>query len=270
MIAYLPTRRRLDLATGEADIALRMRNLPDSDDLVARSLGRMAFAVYARSADISTVIVPPEDPNLSQQAALIARYAEGRTIAARIGDMPIRYQAARSGLGAAVLPCWLGDSGSAFVRVLDSPPENDRGRLARDAPPQPRPAAGPARWRMRSRLCSGRSRTRWQEFCNLPHAEDDALRPLRDAAFGLRCALAGLHRRTACASTFFITPGSASSCRSRRMVQRIRPAPACPRGTFARKTVNSSGKCVKTWRTVPGRRCQRASMGASSMAREGS
>ena len=35
-IAYLPTRRRLDLATGEADIALRMRSLPDSDDLVAR------------------------------------------------------------------------------------------------------------------------------------------------------------------------------------------------------------------------------------------
>ena len=76
MIAYLPSRRRLDLATGEADIALRMRNLPDSDDLVARSLGRMAFAVYARSADISTVIVPPEDPHLSQQAALIGALCE--------------------------------------------------------------------------------------------------------------------------------------------------------------------------------------------------
>jgi DNA-binding transcriptional LysR family regulator len=122
-IAYLPSRRRLDLATGEADIALRMRNLPDSDDLVARSLGRIAFAVYARSADISTVIVPPDDPHLSQQAALIGRYAKGRTVAARIGDMPIRYQAARSGLGAAVLPCWLGDSDPDLIRVLDSPPE---------------------------------------------------------------------------------------------------------------------------------------------------
>lgn len=122
-IAYIPSRRRLDLATGEADIALRMRALPDSDDLVARSLGRVAFAVYARTADISTVIVPPEDPNLSQQAALIGRFSEGRTIAARIGDMPIRYQAARSGLGAAVLPCWLGDSDPDLIRVLDSPAE---------------------------------------------------------------------------------------------------------------------------------------------------
>jgi DNA-binding transcriptional LysR family regulator len=100
-----------------------MKSMPDSDDLVARRIGRIAFAVYARSADIATVIVPPEDPNLSQQAALIGRFAVGRTIAARIGDMPIRYQAARSGLGAAVLPCWLGDSDPDLIRVLDSPEE---------------------------------------------------------------------------------------------------------------------------------------------------
>lgn len=121
-IAYLPTRRRLDLATGEADIALRMRTLPDEEDLVARKLGRMAFAIYARSSDPAAIIVPPEDPNLSRQAALIARFAEGRTVAARIGDLAIRYQAARTGLGAAVLPCWLGDTDPDLVRVL-APPE---------------------------------------------------------------------------------------------------------------------------------------------------
>ncbi|WP_210497243.1 LysR family transcriptional regulator [Microvirga antarctica] len=122
-LAYLPTRRRLDLATGEADIALRMRSLPDSDSLVARRIGRIAFAVYARSPDVAAVIVPPEDPLLSQQAALIARFAAGRPIAARIGDMPIRHQAAKSGLGAAVLPCWLGDTDPDLVRVL--PPPDD-------------------------------------------------------------------------------------------------------------------------------------------------
>jgi DNA-binding transcriptional LysR family regulator len=122
-IAYLPTRRRLDLATGEADIALRMGDLPDSDDLVARKVGRIGFAVYARSADVSAVIAPPEDPHLSLQAALIACFAEGRPIAARIGDVPIRHQAARAGLGAAVLPCWLGDADPDLIRVLDPPDE---------------------------------------------------------------------------------------------------------------------------------------------------
>jgi DNA-binding transcriptional LysR family regulator len=122
-IAYLPTRRRLDLAGGEADIALRMRFLADQDDLVARKLGRMGFAVYGRTAQPTAIIVPPEDPNLSQQAALIARFGAGRPVAARIGDLPIRYQAAKTGLGAAVLPCWLGDSDPDLVRVLE-PPED--------------------------------------------------------------------------------------------------------------------------------------------------
>jgi DNA-binding transcriptional LysR family regulator len=120
-IAYLPTRRRLDLAGGEAEIALRMRNLPDEEDLVGRRLGCMAFAIYARTPDPSAIIVPPEDPNLSRQAAFITGFAEGRIVAARIGDLPIRYQATRTGLGAAVLPCWLGDADPDLVRVSEPP-----------------------------------------------------------------------------------------------------------------------------------------------------
>jgi DNA-binding transcriptional LysR family regulator len=100
-----------------------MRQLPDDGDLVARRLGRIAFAVYAASAECAAVIVPPEDPNLSLQAALIERFRQGRPVAARIGDMPIRYQATKAGLGAAVLPCWLGDSDPALVRVLAPPAE---------------------------------------------------------------------------------------------------------------------------------------------------
>lgn len=122
-IAYLPMRRKADLAAGEADIALRMRNLPEGDDLMVRKVGRIAFAVYASSEDAAAVIVPPEDPHLSTQAALIARYANGRPIAARIGDVPIRYQATRAGLGAAVLPCWMGDADPELIRVMEPPEE---------------------------------------------------------------------------------------------------------------------------------------------------
>lgn len=123
-IAYIPTRRRLDLASGEADIGLRMRSLPEgTDDLVARKIGQIAFAIYARTDNPTSVIAPPEDPTLSRQAAYVAEFAQGRTIAARIGDMPIRYQAAKAGLGAAFLPCWLGDSDPDLVQVTK--PEGD-------------------------------------------------------------------------------------------------------------------------------------------------
>ncbi len=37
--------------------------------------------------------------------------------------MPIRYQAAKTGLGAAFLPCWLGDSDPDLVQVAR--PEGD-------------------------------------------------------------------------------------------------------------------------------------------------
>jgi DNA-binding transcriptional LysR family regulator len=123
-IAYLPTRRKLDLASGEADIGLRMRTLPEgTDDLVVRKIGQIAFAIYATTENPDAVIAPPEDPTLSRQAAYVAEFAQGRTIAARIGDMPIRYQAAKAGLGAAFLPCWLGDSDSDLKQVVK--PEGD-------------------------------------------------------------------------------------------------------------------------------------------------
>jgi DNA-binding transcriptional LysR family regulator len=56
-VAFLPTRRRLDLAAGEADIALRMRRLPDSGDLVGRRVGRIAFAIYRHRDDTSDAVI---------------------------------------------------------------------------------------------------------------------------------------------------------------------------------------------------------------------
>lgn len=117
-IILLPTRRKLDLTAGEADIALRMRQLPASGDLVARKLGQVAFAMYeSRSSPSGAVIAPEEDPDLSRQAAFVARFAADRTIVARIGDMPTRYHATKAGLGAACLPCWLGDTDTDLMRV---------------------------------------------------------------------------------------------------------------------------------------------------------
>lgn len=90
-IAFVPSRRRLDLGAGEADIALRMRHLGGSDSLVGRKIGRIAFAVYAATREVGAVIVPPDDPDLREQAALIRRVPGNPAVAARIGDTPIRH-----------------------------------------------------------------------------------------------------------------------------------------------------------------------------------
>ncbi len=122
-IAFLPTRRHLDLANGEADIGLRMYRLTGADHLIARKIGEVAFAIYSRTPDPEGFIAPPEDPSLSRQAAFVARIAAGRPVVARIGDTPLRHQAARADLGAAFLPCWLGDSDADLVRITGPEPE---------------------------------------------------------------------------------------------------------------------------------------------------
>lgn len=121
-VAFLATRRRLELAASEADIALRMRHPPEGGDLLVRRIGRAAFTIYERAGGhAGAVIAPSEDPSLSRQAALVTAFAQRRgwPIAARIGDMPMRHQAIRAGLGAAVLPCWLGDSDPDLVRAAE-------------------------------------------------------------------------------------------------------------------------------------------------------
>ncbi|WP_293855615.1 LysR family transcriptional regulator [uncultured Alsobacter sp.] len=123
-IAFIPTRQRLDVAAGEADVALRMRSLPDDPAVRCRRVGRIAFALYGRPGvpDLP-LIAPPDDPELRLQREFVARTAAGRRVVAHIGDMPSRHEAARTGLGIAVLPCWLGDADPHLARV---PADDDR------------------------------------------------------------------------------------------------------------------------------------------------
>jgi DNA-binding transcriptional LysR family regulator len=122
-IAYIPTARLLDLSAGEADLALRMHQRPEDDDIVGRRLGRIAFTIFGASPDCAAVIAPSDEPHLANQAAVIRRFAGERPIVARIGDMATRYQAVRSGLGAAVLPFWIGNADPRLMRLSEGPPE---------------------------------------------------------------------------------------------------------------------------------------------------
>ena len=159
------------------------------------SLGRMAFAVYARSADVSTVIVPPEDPHLSA-AGSPHRAAMRKAGPSRRGSAICQSGIRRRDPASAprCCPAGLAIRIRDLIRVLDLADRHGGGRLARDAPPQPQPAAGPAGGGCDHGSVQERSRTRWREFGNLPHAEDDALRPLARRGSGLRRSRLGRAR----------------------------------------------------------------------------
>jgi DNA-binding transcriptional LysR family regulator len=134
ILSLMTTRAPLDLAAGEADIALRMRRLPDRGPLTARKLGRMAFSVYAarslpgRNAPPDdwqglTLIGLPETHRVPSQSRWLDDAAGARrgVIALRLGDVALRHRAVQNGAGASLLPCFLGDADPELRRLLDPP-----------------------------------------------------------------------------------------------------------------------------------------------------
>ncbi|WP_207483563.1 LysR family transcriptional regulator [Arenibaculum pallidiluteum] len=135
-LGVIATRARLSLANREAELALRMERLPSEGDLAARRIGRFAFALYAARAycaltgwtgdagglvRMEFVGLPPS-PKPESQAAWLDAVAGGR-IRARVSEAHLRHAAARSGLGATLLPCVLADADPGLVRLAPPPPE---------------------------------------------------------------------------------------------------------------------------------------------------
>lgn len=130
-VSVLTTKVALDVAGGEAEIALRMRWLPEDGPLAGRKLGRVAFAVYAardfweelgqpenwRDLDIVGL---PETARTPSQSRWLDTAAErhGAMVRLRFGEVALRHRAVREWAGASLLPCLLGDSDPELVRLL--------------------------------------------------------------------------------------------------------------------------------------------------------
>ncbi len=136
-ISVLTTKAVLDVAAGEAEVALRMRRLPVDGPLAGRRLGRVAFTVYA-ARDLWEglgrpegcwsglgVVGLPETARAPSQSRWLDDTAgrHGATIRLRFGEVALRHQAVRHGAGASLLPCFLGDTDPALMRLFDPPPE---------------------------------------------------------------------------------------------------------------------------------------------------
>jgi DNA-binding transcriptional LysR family regulator len=116
------------LDRGEADLAVRMTR-PQKNDLVIKRIGAVPFALYATPTHVA---LPPERwafigydaalEHVAQQIWLRSLLA-GRPIVFQASDLFLQQEAARAGLGAAVLPRFLGDTDPALVPVpVDSTP----------------------------------------------------------------------------------------------------------------------------------------------------
>jgi DNA-binding transcriptional LysR family regulator len=132
-VTVLATSRMLDLAAGQADVAVR--NVPaTSGALVSRKLGRMALGLYASRGYLAAhgrLRAPREldghdfvdydfgtlsTPGLEWLPAAVRR----ARVVFRGDDASLVAHATACGLGIAALPCVVGDATTGLVRIDDS------------------------------------------------------------------------------------------------------------------------------------------------------
>jgi DNA-binding transcriptional LysR family regulator len=116
-----------NLSRREADLLIR-EQVPDLASIVARKLGRVAYAVYAAPA-----LAPPDwRPEALRQLPWagfdddhaympgqrwVVDLLGGARPATRVNNWLVLHQLARAGAGLAVLPCYLGDPDPEVLRI---------------------------------------------------------------------------------------------------------------------------------------------------------
>ncbi len=113
--------RSLDLSRREADLAVRMSR-PEVPGLVARRLGEIAFACYAAADDprpfeAQSFLAYEEVSGSSPLQRYLAALVPPERMVLRANMMQTLLEAARAGLGCAVLSCFAGERDPALRRV---------------------------------------------------------------------------------------------------------------------------------------------------------
>jgi DNA-binding transcriptional LysR family regulator len=135
LTSYTP----LDLARGEADIAVRVTNRPESDALLVRTLPNAAWTVYGsrrlaeqRPLPDSTdrleawPLIGADGPMVDWKAyRWLERVAPEATYVLRCNSIGGIRTAVRSGIGLSPLPCLLANTDPELVPCFPPPPEID-------------------------------------------------------------------------------------------------------------------------------------------------
>jgi DNA-binding transcriptional LysR family regulator len=132
-IKLIGEKRTASLNRGEADVALRLSR-PQEPGLIARKIGSFGFGLYG-SADYLketprhafAFIGYDDGMDDAPQQKWLRTVAAGNEIVLRTNDLENQAAAARTGLGLAVLPRFLGDDESRLKRcaAMPEPPSRD-------------------------------------------------------------------------------------------------------------------------------------------------
>ncbi len=110
-LVLVPTRQSLDPHRGETDLALRMRHVPSEPGLLSRRVGLISFAIYGRAGASDLPLIMPSTHNtMSEHLKLARAQIPPRRAGPQIDELHLRLQAVRAGVGAGILPCWMGDA----------------------------------------------------------------------------------------------------------------------------------------------------------------
>lgn len=138
-VEFVMSDKYLDLAKGDADVALRSGDT-DDDVLVGRKIADSLWAVYgshkyierhgrpARVEDLGRHAMVGLDESMANHRAAkwLREVAPDAEIAARISSVLGLVSAAKSGIGLTAMPTALGDAEADLVRVLGPIPELTR------------------------------------------------------------------------------------------------------------------------------------------------
>jgi DNA-binding transcriptional LysR family regulator len=126
-----------DLARWEADLVLT-DHAPTAESVIARKLGRMAFAVYGsrtcfadekvafssgRYHDCAWVGFTPAHRYFSAEQWLARQRPDGAPVKHRFDNAFMVLEAVRGGIGLGLLPVWLGEHDALLVRVSEVLPD---------------------------------------------------------------------------------------------------------------------------------------------------
>ena len=131
--------RRMDVAHGEADIALRAGSRPAGAGIVARKLLELGWTVYCSGEYAAKHNAPTSREEICGHSIIGMEGSMGQLpgpqwIAAAAPGVPVRFSSnslsnlivsLRAGLGIATLPCLVGDREPTLVRCMAPPRELD-------------------------------------------------------------------------------------------------------------------------------------------------
>lgn len=129
-VEIMTSDKNLDLSRGEADVAIRFGQKPTEETLIVRHLLDMQESFYANEELVAKLGMPENLADLARYPLVMSVDREGginRWVTEHLPDAEIEQRAntlssiiasVRSGIGASILPCMMGDDTHGLVRLV--------------------------------------------------------------------------------------------------------------------------------------------------------